>query len=214
MSSIGQPNHRNVVEVMSIWGVLLKWWKSQSIMIQDDIAKHMFLMIQYEITYVREKYRVASKGIMGAHVSMYCRLRKQRLSSRTSRKYVRSGCTTALNVVPWETNGESVLRKAIIIYEDYGSVQQQDAHSLVIQNYCLIHVFLLQLVQATLQVLLHLNPPTVSALACYQHYLKLKLDPDFAKRIHNAEVDLYNTFEKLDVVIVAAILCLLEDAVR
>ncbi|GKD04062.1 hypothetical protein Tco_1179036, partial [Tanacetum coccineum] len=48
--------------------LFLLWWKSQSIMIQDDIAKHMFLMIQYEITYVREKYRVASKGIMGAHV--------------------------------------------------------------------------------------------------------------------------------------------------
>ncbi|GJY08964.1 hypothetical protein Tco_0377149 [Tanacetum coccineum] len=27
-------------------------------------------------------------------------------------KYVRSGCTTALNVVPWETDGESVLREA------------------------------------------------------------------------------------------------------
>ncbi|GJS63273.1 hypothetical protein Tco_0677837 [Tanacetum coccineum] len=27
-------------------------------------------------------------------------------------KYVKSGCTTALNVVPWETNGESVLREA------------------------------------------------------------------------------------------------------
>ena len=35
-------------------------------MIQDEIAKHMFLMIQYEITYVREKYRVASKGIVRA----------------------------------------------------------------------------------------------------------------------------------------------------
>ncbi|GJY45660.1 hypothetical protein Tco_0434723 [Tanacetum coccineum] len=28
-------------------------------------------------------------------------------------KYVRSGCTTALNVVPWETDGESVLREAM-----------------------------------------------------------------------------------------------------
>ncbi|GJZ84365.1 putative reverse transcriptase domain-containing protein, partial [Tanacetum coccineum] len=28
-------------------------------------------------------------------------------------KYVRSGCTIALNVVPWETDGESVLREAI-----------------------------------------------------------------------------------------------------
>ncbi|GKB13852.1 retrovirus-related pol polyprotein from transposon TNT 1-94 [Tanacetum coccineum] len=30
-----------------------------------------------------------------------------------SGKYVRSGCTTALNVVPWETDGESVLREAM-----------------------------------------------------------------------------------------------------
>ncbi|GJR29762.1 retrotransposon protein, putative, ty1-copia subclass [Tanacetum coccineum] len=30
-----------------------------------------------------------------------------------SSKYVRSGCTTALNVVPWETDGESVLREAM-----------------------------------------------------------------------------------------------------
>ncbi|GJT84452.1 hypothetical protein Tco_1058794 [Tanacetum coccineum] len=29
-------------------------------------------------------------------------------------KYVRSGCTTALNVVPWETDGESVLREACV----------------------------------------------------------------------------------------------------
>ncbi|GJT04179.1 hypothetical protein Tco_0838641 [Tanacetum coccineum] len=29
-------------------------------------------------------------------------------------KYVRSGCTTALNVVPWETDGESVLREACL----------------------------------------------------------------------------------------------------
>ncbi|GJU66283.1 hypothetical protein Tco_1252542 [Tanacetum coccineum] len=28
-------------------------------------------------------------------------------------KYVRSGCTTALNVIPWETDGESVLREAM-----------------------------------------------------------------------------------------------------
>ncbi|GKC89668.1 hypothetical protein Tco_1150317, partial [Tanacetum coccineum] len=28
-------------------------------------------------------------------------------------KYVRSGCTTALNVVHWETDGESVLREAM-----------------------------------------------------------------------------------------------------
>ncbi|GJV39147.1 hypothetical protein Tco_1417587 [Tanacetum coccineum] len=27
-------------------------------------------------------------------------------------KYVESGCTTALDVVPWETNGESVLRES------------------------------------------------------------------------------------------------------
>ncbi|GKD40685.1 hypothetical protein Tco_1260892, partial [Tanacetum coccineum] len=27
--------------------------------------------------------------------------------------YVQSGCTTALNVVPWETDYESVLREAV-----------------------------------------------------------------------------------------------------
>ncbi|GJZ51296.1 hypothetical protein Tco_0605811 [Tanacetum coccineum] len=31
---------------------------------------------------------------------------------RRQGKFVRSGCTTALNVVPWETDGESVLREA------------------------------------------------------------------------------------------------------
>ncbi|GJV55884.1 hypothetical protein Tco_1456889 [Tanacetum coccineum] len=30
-----------------------------------------------------------------------------------SGKFVRSSCTTVLNVVPWETNGESVLREAL-----------------------------------------------------------------------------------------------------
>ncbi|GJU04612.1 zinc finger, CCHC-type containing protein [Tanacetum coccineum] len=34
------------------------------------------------------------------------------LSRELVSKYVRSGCTTALNVVPWETDGESVLREA------------------------------------------------------------------------------------------------------
>ncbi|GJT21725.1 hypothetical protein Tco_0891662 [Tanacetum coccineum] len=29
-----------------------------------------------------------------------------------SGKYVKSGCTTALDVVPWKTDGESVLREA------------------------------------------------------------------------------------------------------
>ncbi|GJW33566.1 bulb-type lectin domain-containing protein [Tanacetum coccineum] len=33
------------------------------------------------------------------------------MSGRVVCKYVRSGCTTALNVVPWETDGESVLRE-------------------------------------------------------------------------------------------------------
>ncbi|GJR49893.1 hypothetical protein Tco_1400414 [Tanacetum coccineum] len=33
-------------------------------------------------------------------------------SGRVVCKFVRSGCTTALNVVPWETDGESVLREA------------------------------------------------------------------------------------------------------
>ncbi|GJX14744.1 reverse transcriptase domain-containing protein [Tanacetum coccineum] len=42
LDSIGQPNHRNVGEVTK---------KSQSKMIQDEIAKHMVLMIQDEITY-------------------------------------------------------------------------------------------------------------------------------------------------------------------
>ncbi|GJV17712.1 RNA-directed DNA polymerase, eukaryota [Tanacetum coccineum] len=36
-----------------------------------------------------------------------------RSSLSTLGKYVRSGCTTALNVVPWETDGESVLREAV-----------------------------------------------------------------------------------------------------
>ncbi|GKE75621.1 hypothetical protein Tco_1537662, partial [Tanacetum coccineum] len=31
---------------------------------------------------------------------------------RAKSKYVRSGCTTALDVVPWETDGESVLRES------------------------------------------------------------------------------------------------------
>ncbi|GKC05314.1 zf-CCHC domain-containing protein [Tanacetum coccineum] len=35
------------------------------------------------------------------------------LSRELVSKYVRSGCTTALNVVPWETDGESVLREAM-----------------------------------------------------------------------------------------------------
>ncbi|GJR66371.1 hypothetical protein Tco_0012436 [Tanacetum coccineum] len=35
------------------------------------------------------------------------------LETRVRGKYVRSGCTTALNVVPWETDGESVLREAM-----------------------------------------------------------------------------------------------------
>ncbi|GKB75882.1 hypothetical protein Tco_0942777 [Tanacetum coccineum] len=34
-------------------------------------------------------------------------------SKITYGKYVRSGCTTALNVVPWETDGESVLKEAM-----------------------------------------------------------------------------------------------------
>ncbi|GJW71050.1 hypothetical protein Tco_0127967 [Tanacetum coccineum] len=33
-------------------------------------------------------------------------------SGRGLGKYVRSGCTTALNVVPWETDSESVLRES------------------------------------------------------------------------------------------------------
>ncbi|GJZ72331.1 retrovirus-related pol polyprotein from transposon TNT 1-94 [Tanacetum coccineum] len=35
------------------------------------------------------------------------------ISDECLSKYVRSGCTTALNVVPWETDGESVLREAM-----------------------------------------------------------------------------------------------------
>ncbi|GJV22577.1 pol polyprotein [Tanacetum coccineum] len=35
------------------------------------------------------------------------------LSFEVNCKYVRSGCTTALNVVPWEIDGESVLREAM-----------------------------------------------------------------------------------------------------
>ncbi|GJV33066.1 hypothetical protein Tco_1393466 [Tanacetum coccineum] len=34
------------------------------------------------------------------------------ISSLKEGKYVRSGCTTALDVVPWETDGESVLRES------------------------------------------------------------------------------------------------------
>ncbi|GJW56191.1 isochorismate synthase, chloroplastic [Tanacetum coccineum] len=34
------------------------------------------------------------------------------ISSLKEGKYVRSGCTTALNIVPWETDDESVLREA------------------------------------------------------------------------------------------------------
>ncbi|GJZ86356.1 hypothetical protein Tco_0657966 [Tanacetum coccineum] len=34
------------------------------------------------------------------------------LSKELVSRYVKSGCTTALNVVPWETDGESVLREA------------------------------------------------------------------------------------------------------
>ncbi|GJY76410.1 hypothetical protein Tco_0481526 [Tanacetum coccineum] len=37
------------------------------------------------------------------------------LSRELVSKYVRSGCTTALNVVPWETDSESVLREAYIL---------------------------------------------------------------------------------------------------
>ena len=83
-------------------------------MIRDEITKHMFLMIQDEITYVREKWGHFEGNCGGAIpksscrtrlvfmtitnttmrtrqgqgefcVSVYCRLRKQMMSSRTSR---------------------------------------------------------------------------------------------------------------------------------
>ncbi|GJW16971.1 pol polyprotein [Tanacetum coccineum] len=51
------------------------------------------------------------------------------MRSENESKYVRSGCTTALNVVPGETEGESVLREA----RDYGL--HYDRHPAVIEGY-------------------------------------------------------------------------------
>nr|GEW88383.1 isochorismate synthase, chloroplastic [Tanacetum cinerariifolium] len=73
--------------------------KSQSIMIQDEIAKHMLLMIHDEITYVRKKWGRFKRKCEGDAIP--------KSSCRT-----RSGCTTALDVVPWEIDGESVLRES------------------------------------------------------------------------------------------------------
>ncbi|GJV88905.1 hypothetical protein Tco_1532843 [Tanacetum coccineum] len=38
---------------------------------------------------------------------------KEMKTGSVAGRYVKSGCTTALNVVPWETDGESVLREAM-----------------------------------------------------------------------------------------------------
>ncbi|GJU69506.1 pol polyprotein [Tanacetum coccineum] len=57
------------------------------------------------------------KWIFKKKMKVNCTINKYKarlvIKGYRQRKYVRSGCTTALNVVPWETDGESVLREAM-----------------------------------------------------------------------------------------------------
>ncbi|GJS75227.1 retrotransposon protein, putative, ty1-copia subclass [Tanacetum coccineum] len=51
-------------------------------------------------------------------------------------KYVRSGCTTALNVVPWETDGESVLREACLTRASFHDLLLFSYLSFIVSVFC------------------------------------------------------------------------------
>ncbi|GKA82540.1 hypothetical protein Tco_0789288, partial [Tanacetum coccineum] len=53
-----------------------------------------------------------------------------------SGKYVRSGCTTALNVVPWETDGESVLREACLTRASFHDLLLFSYLSFIVSVFC------------------------------------------------------------------------------
>ncbi|GKD52691.1 RNA-directed DNA polymerase, eukaryota [Tanacetum coccineum] len=51
-------------------------------------------------------------------------------------KYVRSGCTTALDVVPWETDGESVLREACLTRASFHDLLLFSYLSFIVSVFC------------------------------------------------------------------------------
>ncbi|GJU04918.1 hypothetical protein Tco_1121348, partial [Tanacetum coccineum] len=65
-------------------------------------------------------------------------------------KYVRSGCTTALNVVPWETDGESVLREACLTRASFHDLLLFSYLSFIVSVFCFYPIRMTNTIVTTL----------------------------------------------------------------
>ncbi|GJW84292.1 hypothetical protein Tco_0157437 [Tanacetum coccineum] len=95
--------------------IVLKNRQVTSTIAMRDLDGHRYYISQILGTYyTRGDTSIADHGGSYTHRGgLYMKMIVGGLGRGVKGKYVRSGCTTALNVVPWETDGESVLREAM-----------------------------------------------------------------------------------------------------